>query len=122
LLVKYFSKSGDAWEIVPELRGMVQFRTLNLLNDFSPLGQFDVVFCRNVLIYFDQPTKVGVLERIARQMPRDGYLMLGAAETVVGLTDCFVPVPEKRGLYMAADPARRAPALGRNVTRLTAKA
>ena len=122
LLVKYFSKSGDAWEIVPELRGMVQFRTLNLLNDFLPLGQFDVVFCRNVLIYFDQPTKVGVLERIARQMPRDGYLMLGAAETVVGLTDCFVPVPEKRGLYMAADPARRAPALGRNVTRLTAKA
>jgi chemotaxis protein methyltransferase CheR len=122
LLVKYFIKSGDAWEIAPELRGMVQFRTLNLLNDFSPLGQFDVVFCRNVLIYFDQPTKVGVLERIARQMPRDGYLMLGAAETVVGLTDCFVPVPEKRGLYMAADPARRAPALGRNVTRLTAKA
>jgi chemotaxis protein methyltransferase CheR len=122
LLVKYFSKSGDAWEIAPELRGMVQFRTLNLLNDFSPLGQFDVVFCRNVLIYFDQPTKVGVLERIARQMPRDGYLMLGAAETVVGLTDCFVPLPEKRGLYMAADPARRSPALGRNVTRLTAKA
>ena len=122
LLVKYFSKSGDAWEIAPELRGMVQFRTLNLLNDFSPLGQFDVVFCRNVLIYFDQPTKVGVLERIARQMPRDGYLMLGAAETVVGLTDCFVPLPEKRGLYMAADPARRSPALGRNVTRLTVKA
>ena len=122
LLVKYFSKSGDAWEIAPELRGMVHFRTLNLLNDFSPLGQFDVVFCRNVLIYFDQPTKVGVLERIARQMPRDGYLMLGAAETVVGLTDCFVPLPEKRGLYMAADPARRSPALGRNVTRLTVKA
>jgi len=122
LLVKYFSKSGDAWEIAPELRGMVQFRTLNLLNDFTPLGQFDIVFCRNVLIYFDQPTKSGVLERLARQIPDDGYLTLGAAETVVGLTDCLMPVPEKRGLYMPAEPARRAPAVGGNVTRFALKA
>ena len=60
---------------------------------------FDVVFCRNVLIYFDQATKIGVLDRIARQLEPDGYLVLGAAETVVGLTDAFKPVPEKRGLY-----------------------
>ena len=53
---------------------------------------FDVVFCRNVLIYFDQPTKIGVLDRIARTVERDGYLVLGAAETVVGLTDSFKPV------------------------------
>jgi chemotaxis protein methyltransferase CheR len=121
LLVKYFGKSGEAWEISPELRAMVHFRTLNLLNDFSPLGHFDVVFCRNVLIYFDQTTKVGVLERIARQMPSDGYLTLGAAETVVGLTDCFVPVPDKRGLYMPAGEARRAQPSSGNVTRLAAK-
>ena len=121
LLVKYFSKNGESWEISPVLRDMVQFRTLNLLNDFSPLGRFDIVFCRNVLIYFDQPTKIGVLERIARQVAEDGYLTLGAAETVVGLTDCFAPVPDKRGLYMPASPARRAPALGSNVTRLAAK-
>jgi chemotaxis protein methyltransferase CheR len=121
LLVKYFSKSGEAWEISPELRAMVQFRTLNLLNDFSPLGQFDVVFCRNVLIYFDQTTKIGVLERIARQMPPDGYLTLGAAETVVGLTDCLVPVPDKRGLYMPAGEGRRLRAATGNVTRLAAK-
>ena len=122
LLVKHFSKNGDAWEISPELRAMVQFRTLNLLNDFSPLGQFDIVFCRNVLIYFDQPTKVGVLERIARQMPDDGFLTLGAAETVVGLTDCLAPVPERRGLYMPNGSARRAPPFGGNVTRLAVKA
>jgi chemotaxis protein methyltransferase CheR len=122
LLVKYFGKNGDAWEIAPDLRSMVQFRTLNLLNDFSPLGQFDVVFCRNVLIYFDQPTKIGVLERIARQMPEDGYLTLGAAETVVGLTDCFVPAPDRRGLYMPNGAARRAPPFGGNVTRLAIKA
>ena len=122
LLVKYFSKSGDAWEIAPELRGMVQFRTLNLLNDFTPLGQFDVVFCRNVLIYFDQVAKSAVLERLARQMPADAYLTLGAAETVVGLTECFVPVPERRGLYMPTAAARRAPPSAGNVTRFARKA
>jgi chemotaxis protein methyltransferase CheR len=99
LLLKYFTQTGDSWQIVPELRSMVQFRTLNLLNDFSPLGKFDIVFCRNVLIYFDQPTKIGVLNRIAQQVADDGYLALGAAETVVGLTDAFKPVADKRGLY-----------------------
>lgn len=99
LLVKYFSKAGESWQIAPDLRGMVQFRPLNLLNDFSPLGHFDLVFCRNVLIYFDQPTKTAVLNRLMRQMPDDGYLVLGAAETVVGLTDAFRPVHDKRGLY-----------------------
>jgi len=100
LLLKYFSQVGETWQIAPELRAMVQFRTLNLLNDFSPLGRFDVVFCRNVLIYFDQPTKISVLKRLARQMPEDGYLALGAAETVVGLTDVFKPLSDKRGLYV----------------------
>ncbi len=99
MLVKYFTQVGDSWQVAPELRSMVQFRTLNLLNDFSPLGRFDLVFCRNVLIYFDQPGKTEVLERLARQMPDDGYLILGAAETVVGLTGAFRPVPDWRGLY-----------------------
>jgi chemotaxis protein methyltransferase CheR len=98
-LVKFFSQIGDGWQISPEIRAMVQFRTLNLLNDFSPLGTFDIVFCRNVLIYFDQDTKIGVFNRIARQVPDDGYLVLGAAETTVGLTDAFKPVPDRRGLY-----------------------
>jgi chemotaxis protein methyltransferase CheR len=57
------------------------------------------VFCRNVLIYFDQETKINVLERMARTVERDGYLVLGAAETVVGLTNVFKPVLDKRGLY-----------------------
>ena len=57
------------------------------------------MFCRNVLIYFDQETKSGVLDRIARQLEPDGYLVLGAAETVVGLSDAFKPIPDKRGLY-----------------------
>ena len=99
LLLKYFTQTGDQWQIAADIRSMVQFRTLNLLNDFSPLGTFDVVFCRNVLIYFDQETKIGVFNRIARQVPDDGYLVLGAAETVVGLTNAFKPVPERRGIY-----------------------
>jgi chemotaxis protein methyltransferase CheR len=99
MLIKYFTQVGETWQIAPEIRAMVQFRPFNLLNDFAGLGMFDIVFCRNVLIYFDQPTKVGVLDRIARMVDRDGYLVLGAAETVVGLTDSFKPVPERRGLY-----------------------
>ena len=66
MLVKYFSQVGETWQIAPEIRAMVQFQPLNLLDDFSSLGTFDVVFCRNVLIYFDQETKIGVLNRIAR--------------------------------------------------------
>jgi chemotaxis protein methyltransferase CheR len=99
LLIKYFTKIGESWQIAPEIRAMVQFRPLNLLNDFSHLGSFDVVFCRNVLIYFDQATKIGVFDRILRIVQRDGYLVLGAAETVVGLTDSFKPLPDRRGLY-----------------------
>jgi chemotaxis protein methyltransferase CheR len=105
LLVKYFTQVGELWEIAPHIRSKVQYRSLNLLNNFAHLGMFDVVFCRNVLIYFDQDTKVDVLNRIARILQPDGYLVLGAAETVVGLTDCFKPLPERRGLYMAAKPA-----------------
>jgi len=78
---------------------MVQYRPLNLLGDFSHLGVFDVVFCRNVLIYFDQATKTAVLDRIARVTDRSGYLVLGAAETVVGLTESFKPFADRRGLY-----------------------
>jgi chemotaxis protein methyltransferase CheR len=117
MLVKFFTQSGEAWQIAPQLRDMVQFRPINLLNDFSSLGTFDIVFCRNVLIYFDQDTKTDVLNRLAAQIPADGYLLLGAAETVVGLTDAFKPLPDKRGLY-APDAARREA----NVLRFAAKA
>jgi chemotaxis protein methyltransferase CheR len=112
LLVKYFTQVGETWQIAPELRAMVRFRSLNLLQDFTHLGMFDLVFCRNVLIYFDQETKVGVLDRLAKITDRDGYLVLGAAETVVGLTDHFRPVADKRGLYapnVSAKPAVASP-------------
>lgn len=102
LLLKYFKQDGDQWRIDQSIRDMVQYRRHNLLDDFSPLGMFDVVFCRNVLIYFDTKTKQDVLTRISRSLVKDGQLLLGAAETVVGFTNLFAPMPEKRGLYVHA--------------------
>jgi chemotaxis protein methyltransferase CheR len=111
LLVKYFTQVGEMWQISPETRAMVQYRPLNLLQNFASLGKFDIVFCRNVLIYFDQPTKIDVLERIARMLETDGYLVLGAAETVVGLTESFKPVADRRGLYAPSRATKPAPGM-----------
>ncbi len=100
LMVKYFEKSDDLWRIDPGLQQHITFRKYNLLDNFRALGQFDVVFCRNVLIYFDQETKSDILDRMAQCIAPDGFLFLGAAETVMGLSDAFAPVPGKRGLYV----------------------
>ncbi|HUG62342.1 MAG TPA: protein-glutamate O-methyltransferase CheR [Methylomirabilota bacterium] len=117
LLLKYFTQDGDQWTISPEIRSMVQWRKFNLLDSFASLGQFDIVFCRNVLIYFDQPTKIDVLARVGKTIAPDGYMVLGAAETVIGLTDAFKPLTDRRGLYVPAAPAAAAPtAFGRFAT------
>ncbi|HST75720.1 MAG TPA: CheR family methyltransferase, partial [Acetobacteraceae bacterium] len=118
MLVRHFRKEPAGWRIADALRERVQFREWNLLSDLRPLGRFDIVFCRNVLIYFDQPTKRRVLEAIAQQMPPDGLLYLGGAETVLGITDRFVPLNGERGVYGLAAPAARtfAPLLGAMAT------
>jgi chemotaxis protein methyltransferase CheR len=115
LLVKYFKQAGEVWQINPDIRAMVQHRQLNLLQDFSPLGVFDIIFCRNVLIYFDQDTKINIFNRLAKATEPDGFLVLGAAETVVGLTDAYKPYPERRGLYRpngARAASTKAPTVG----------
>jgi chemotaxis protein methyltransferase CheR len=99
LLVKYFKKHDDLWQIDPALRGMVQYKEFNLLHDMKALGTFDVVFCRNVLIYFDQQTKGEVLGKMSQQMADDAVLYLGGAETVLGISDAFKPVQGLRGVY-----------------------
>ena len=98
MLLRYFQQKGERWQIVEHLRSRVQFEECNLISDFSGLGQFDVIFCRNVLIYFDVPTKRRVLDRLYHSLREGGYLVLGAAETVVGLTEQFVPHPQYPGL------------------------
>ncbi|MCK0207939.1 protein-glutamate O-methyltransferase CheR [Starkeya koreensis] len=97
-LLRHFSQEGQMWRIAPALRAMVRFSTLNLLHPFGHLGTFDIVFCRNVLIYFDAPTKADVLARVAAVMSTDGYLVLGGAETVLGLSADFTAGP-RQGLY-----------------------
>ena len=99
MLVKHFTQVGELWQLNADIRAMVQHRQLNLLQDFSQLGTFDVIFCRNVLIYFDQDAKAGIFDRLARVIEPDGVLTLGAAESVVGISDAFKPFPERRGLY-----------------------
>ena len=112
MLVKYFAQNGELWQLNADIRSMVQFRQLNLLQDFSHLGTFDIVFCRNVLIYFDQATKANIFDRISRMIEPDGVLALGAAESVVGITNAFKPFPDRRGLYCpSAAPAARAGAV-----------
>lgn len=116
MLVKHFDQVGEFWQLKPEVRSMVQFRQLNLLKDFSHLGKFDVIFCRNVLIYFDQETKIDVFNRLLKANETDGYLLLGAAETVVGLTNGYRPCQQRRGVYVpniaAARPLAPAVAVG----------
>jgi chemotaxis protein methyltransferase CheR len=119
-LIKHFTQSGEQWQIAPELRAMVKYRQLNLLRDFSSLGTFDLVFCRNVLIYFDSDTKIDVLTRMAQITASDGFLVLGAAETVVGLTDRFKMVPDKRGLYVPNSASPRLSTSGKPIPRLVA--
>ena len=99
LMLKYFKQEGERWRLIDDVRQKVVFRPFNLLDPINALGAFDVVFCRNVLIYFDQETKSSVLNAIAKVVARDGYLFLGGAETTIGLTEAFRPVPNQRGLY-----------------------
>jgi len=102
MLAKHFAKEGESWRLAPAIRSMVSFRRFNLLDDLRALGRFDVVFCRNVLIYFDPPTKARVLGAIARQLAPDGFLVLGAAETVLGVTEALRPWPAEHGVYALA--------------------
>jgi chemotaxis protein methyltransferase CheR len=99
MMLKYFKQVGDQWHISESIKSMVQYRPLNLVRDFNALGEFDFIFCRNVLIYFDPQTKRAVLDRMSNLLPAHGALVMGAAETVLGISDKLVPHPRHRGLY-----------------------
>ncbi len=110
LLIKYFTQVGEHWQINDDMRRMVDFRQGNLLQSLAGLGKFDIVFCRNVLIYFDLESKTEILSRMRVQMANDAYLYLGGAETVVGISDAFKTVPGQRGVYIVAGGAAYAAA------------
>lgn len=111
LLLKHFSQEGDAWRISERIRRMVTFRQHNLVAQTHAPGTFDVIMCRNILIYFDVATKSQVFNLLAKSIRSDGYLILGAAETIMGLTEAFISDRDNRGMYRtagfhAAQPAR----------------
>ncbi len=107
-LMRHFTQSGSLWRANDNLRAYTNFRQANLLHDLRSFGRFDLIFCRNVLLYFDMPTKSRVLGGLAGQLAPDGALYLGAAETALGITDRLEPMPGERGVYRpaAAEPAR----------------
>jgi chemotaxis protein methyltransferase CheR len=112
LLIKHFEQEGEQWRIAQDIRRRVRFRQVNLCQPFAHLGNFDIVLCRNVLMYLDQASKSDILSRMRRLMPDDGYLLLGAAETVLGLSVDFRPDWVNRGLYLIGEVEPRMAAAG----------
>jgi chemotaxis protein methyltransferase CheR len=92
MLVKYFEQHGRAWHIRNELRAMIRCWEINLATDWPVLPRMDVIFMRNVLIYFDIETKKKILAKVSRLLRADGYLILGGAETTTNLDDTFEAV------------------------------
>ncbi|MBS0295632.1 MAG: protein-glutamate O-methyltransferase CheR [Proteobacteria bacterium] len=98
-LGRWFSKVGEAWQVSPALKQMITFRPHNLLQGVAGLGTFDIILCRNVLIYFEVERKREILAQLATALAPDGRLFLGSAETVLGVSSVFEAAPEARGLY-----------------------
>lgn len=108
MLLRHFEKTADSWRIADRIRAMVRFQRFNLLDDARPLGQFDIVLCRNVVSYFDPATKQSVLEKIGAQMREDGVLILGKGETTANVTDAFRATADGHGIHARNTAARAA--------------
>jgi len=136
LLAKHFETCGEMWQISSAIRSMVGYRRFSLLDTMTALGTFDIVFCRDVLMDLDRETKADILARIADQMTPDGALVLGAAETVIGVSDRFSPMSNRCGFFQkneflrarpsaragAPDPGRVGPAAARHQSAMTTQA
>jgi len=98
-LNKYFSLMGDGWKIKDEIRAMAVFKKFNLMKPFAGLGKFDIVFCRNVAIYFTPADKKMVFEKIASVLEPDGSLVIGSTESLTGVTGMFEPKRYMRSIF-----------------------
>jgi chemotaxis protein methyltransferase CheR len=101
-LLQYFTKEEESWRLNSGITNMVKFQHWNLLDDLYPLGRFDIVLCRNVMVYFGQQTKFEVCQKLMRLLVEDGTLYLGLDETVTGVTGSFRPVDAHLGIYALA--------------------
>jgi chemotaxis protein methyltransferase CheR len=99
---RYFRPTGDMWQLRDEIKSRVRFKQFNLLNPYDALGQFDIIFCRNVLIYFEPERKADILNRMSRQLAGDGLLALGASESIIGLNIKLKPHQDYRGYFSHA--------------------
>lgn len=105
---RFFTQKGDRWEVKQEIRSRVSFREMNLMQNYAPLGKFDIVFCRNVLIYFSADLKKDILTRIAQSMNPRGYLFLGGSESPTSYVDVFEMVRTTHGVvYRLKEHARK---------------
>jgi chemotaxis protein methyltransferase CheR len=98
-LDKYFFHQGDQWKIRDDIRGMVQFTKLNLMKPLQALGKFDIIFCRNIAVYFSKKDRELFFNKVADQLNPDGYLIIGATESMFGISTCFVPREHLRSVY-----------------------
>ncbi len=96
---RYFVPNGDRWKIRDDIRGMASFRTMNLLQPFSFPAPFDIIFCRNVAIYFTEPDKIRLFQNLGRSLARDGALIIGSTESLTGLCPEFEPKRHLRSVF-----------------------
>ena len=106
-LVRYFTQEGDRWKLKDSVKNMVIYRVFNLLDDPKPFGQFDIIFCRNVLIYFDLPTKIKIVNHLTCILAQDGYLLLGGAEAMLGISEKFIVPEGMRSIYQLRTPTQK---------------
>lgn len=109
LLQRYFVREGNSWRVNDRLRAMISFRQLNLQNPLPPMGQFDIVFCRNVAIYFTPTARAEMFQRIQRVMPDHGYLFVGSSETLTDLGASYVPQHHCRTVFYQPNLAEELP-------------
>jgi chemotaxis protein methyltransferase CheR len=88
-LARYFTPLEGGWKVRDELRATATFRTVNLLEDFSHMGRFDIILCRNVAIYFTEPDRVQLFQRMGRALEPDGSLIIGSTESITGISSAF---------------------------------
>ena len=98
-LQRYFTLFGDSWKIKDEIRAMVNFKKLNLMLPFSALGKFDIIFCRNVAIYFTLPDRKKLFDKIADSLADDGFLVIGSTESLTGVCPRFIPKKHLKSIF-----------------------
>ena len=96
---KFFLPHAKGWKIRDEIRAMVSFKKLNLMDDFSSLGKFDIIFCRNVAIYFNEQDRISLFKRIAQRLETDGYLIVGSMESLSGISTQFESKRHLRSVF-----------------------